>query len=130
MSELRGVIVSHAAVAQALVAAVTAITGIEGVLTAVSNEGCGTEALGERLRQAVGQGPAVLFVDLPGGSCFSSSVRYAKQGGGGAELAVVTGVNLAMLLDFVFHRDISPADAARRAVDAGAKAIRVTGAPA
>jgi mannose/fructose-specific phosphotransferase system component IIA len=116
MSELRGVIVSHAAVAQALVAAVTAITGIEGVLTAVSNEGCGTEALGERLRQAVGQGPAVLFVDLPGGSCFSSSVRYAKQGGGGAELAVVTGVNLA--------------DAARRAVDAGAKAIRVTGAPA
>src|ERR1041385_2625883 len=45
MSELRGVIVSHAAVAQALVAAVTAITGIEGVLTPVSNEGCGTEAL-------------------------------------------------------------------------------------
>lgn len=135
MSELRGVIVSHAAVAQALVAAVTAITGIDGVLTPVSNEGCGTEALGERLRQAVGTGPAVLFVDLPGGSCFSSSVRYAKQGAGGtggagSEIAVVTGVNLAMLLDFVFHRDTSPVDAARRAVDAGAKAIRVTGSPA
>src|ERR1051325_5302110 len=98
MSELRGVIVSHAAVAQALVAAVTAITGIEGVLTPVSNEGCGTEALGERLREAVGQGPAVLFVDLPGGSCFASSVRYAKVGT--ADIAVVTGVNLAMLLDF------------------------------
>ena len=125
MSELRGVIVSHAAVAQALVAAVTAITGIEGVLTPVSNEGCGTEALGQRLREAVGAGPAVLFVDLPGGSCFTSSARYAKQGGGGADLAVVTGVNLAMLLDFVFHRDIPAADAARRAVDAGAKAIRV-----
>ena len=75
MSELRGVIVSHAAVAQALVAAVTAITGIEGVLTPVSNEGCGTEALGQRLREAVGAGPAVLFVDLPGGSCFTSSAR-------------------------------------------------------
>ena len=126
MSELRGVIVSHAAVAQALVAAVTAITGIDGVLTPVSNEGCGTEALGQRLREAVGAGPAVLFVDLPGGSCFMSSVRYAKQQGAGAEIAVVTGVNLAMLLDFVFHRDISPAEAARRAVDSGAKAIRVT----
>ncbi len=124
MSELRGVIVSHAAVAQALVAAVTAITGIEGVLTPVSNEGCGTEALGQRLREAVGAGPAVLFVDLPGGSCFTSSARYAKQGGT-SDIAVVTGVNLAMLLDFVFHRDIPPADAARRAVDAGAKAIRV-----
>jgi len=124
MSELRGVIVSHAAVAQALVAAVKAITGIEGVLTGVSNEGCGTEALGQRLREAVGPGPAVLFVDLPGGSCFTSSARYAKVGG--ADIAVVTGVNLAMLLDFVFHRDTTPAEAARRAVDAGAKAIRVT----
>ena len=124
MSELRGVIVSHAAVAQALVAAVKAITGIDDALTAVSNEGCGTDALGERLREAVGPGPAVMFVDLPGGSCFTSSVRFAKKGG--AEIAVVTGVNLAMLLDFVFHRDIAPAEAARRAVDAGAKAIRVT----
>lgn len=124
MSELRGVIVSHAAVAQALVAAVKAITGIDSALTPVSNEGCGTEQLGHRLREAVGTGPAVLFVDLPGGSCFTSSARYAKQGG--AEIAVVTGVNLAMLLDFVFHRDIAPAEAARRAMDAGAKAIRVT----
>jgi mannose/fructose-specific phosphotransferase system component IIA len=124
MSELRGVIVSHAAVAKAMVDAVTAITGIEGALTPISNEGCGTAELGDRLRDAVGSGPAVLFVDLPGGSCFTSSARYAKQGG--ADIAVVTGVNLAMLLDFVFNRDISPAEAARRAVDAGGKAIHVT----
>jgi len=125
MSELRGIIVSHAAVAQALVAAVRVITGIEDALTPVSNEGCGTEALAERLRAAVGDGPAVLFVDLPGGSCMTSSTRYAKQH---ADIAVVTGVNLAMLLDFVFHREVTPAEAARRAVDAGAKAIRVTAA--
>ena len=125
MSELRGVIVSHAAVAQALVSAVTAITGIEGALTPVSNEGCGAEELAERLRQAVGSGPAVVFVDLPGGSCFTSAARYSKQR---ADIAVVTGVNLAMLLDFVFNRDISPDEAARRAVDAGGKAIRVTAA--
>ncbi len=122
---LRGVIVSHAAVAEALVTAVKTITGLDDVLTAVSNDGCGTDDLTERLRAAVGDGPAVLFVDLPGGSCFTSSVRYAKKG---ADIAVVTGVNLAMLLDFVFHRDIPPAEAARRAVDAGAKAIRVTAA--
>ena len=125
MSDLRGIIVTHAAVAQALAAAVGAITGVQDALTGVSNEGCGTDELGERLRQAIGDGPAVLFVDLPGGSCFTSSVRYAKQH---AEIAVVTGVNLAMLLDFVFHRDIPPAEAARRAVDAAAKAIRITGA--
>jgi mannose/fructose-specific phosphotransferase system component IIA len=125
MSELRGVIVSHAAVAEALVAAVAAITGISGALVAISNDGCGNEALGERLSDAVGAGPAVLFVDLPGGSCLTSAARYAKRH---ADVAVVTGVNLAMLLDFVFHRDVSPAAAARRAADAGGKAIRVTAA--
>ncbi|HWC75157.1 MAG TPA: hypothetical protein VG454_14575 [Gemmatimonadales bacterium] len=125
MSDLRGVIVSHAAVAQALVTAVKAITGIDGALTPVSNEGCGTDALAERLSAAVGAGPAVLFVDLPGGSCFTTSLRLAKKN---ADIAVVTGVNLAMLLDFVFHRDVSPTEAARRAVDAGGKAIRVTAA--
>jgi mannose/fructose-specific phosphotransferase system component IIA len=126
MSEpLRGVIVSHSAVAQALVSAVGVITGVKDVLTPVSNEGCDNDALAERLRQAVGSGPAVLFVDLPGGSCLTNSIRYAKQH---ADVAVVTGVNLAMLLDFVFHRDVSAAVAAQRAADAGGKAIRVTAA--
>jgi len=126
MSEpLRGVIVSHSAVAQALVSAVAAIAGVDGVLVPVSNEGCDGAALAERLREAVGRGPAVLFVDLPGGSCLTSSLRYAKQH---ADIAVVTGVNLAMLLDFVFHRDVPPGEAARRAAEAGGKAIRVTAA--
>ena len=122
MSDLRGVIVSHAAVAEALVAAVYAITGVEGALVPVSNEGCDQDALRARLDQATASQPAILFVDLPGGSCLTSSLRFAR---GRAELAVVTGVNLAMLLDFVFHRDVAPAEAARRAAEAGGKAIKV-----
>jgi mannose PTS system EIIA component len=125
MSELRGVIVSHAALAQALVAAVRAIAGVDGALVAISNDGCDSGALSDRIRAAIGAGPAVLFVDLPGGSCLTSAVRLAK---GGAEVAVVTGVNLAMLLDFVFHRDVTPGEAARRAADAGGKAIRIPAA--
>jgi mannose/fructose-specific phosphotransferase system component IIA len=125
LSELRGVIVSHAAVAEALVGAVRAITGVEGALVPVSNEGCDQHALRERLERATQGAPAVLFVDLPGGSCLTSSLRFAR---GKADLAVVTGVNLAMLLDFVFHRDVTPATAAQRAAEAGAKAIKVGGA--
>src|SRR5258706_167961 len=80
MSELRGVIVSHAAVAQALVAAGTAIPGIEGVLTPVSNEGCGTQALGQRLRGAVGAGP------IPHGrpAADRSDLCVGRTGGGAA----------------------------------------------
>jgi mannose/fructose-specific phosphotransferase system component IIA len=122
---LRGVIVSHAAVAQALMAAVAAITGISDALVPVSNDGCDSGALTERLAQAIAGRPAVLFVDLPGGSCLTTSIRLAR---GKTDVAVVTGVNLAMLLDFVFHRDLSPAAAARRAAEAGGKAIRTPAA--
>jgi len=52
-------------------------------------------------------------------------VRLAR---GKANVAVVTGVNLAMLLDFVFHRDLPPGDAARRAAEAGSRAIRTPAA--
>ena len=122
---LRGVIVSHAAVAQALLSAVAAITGVNDALVPVSNDGCDTGALTERLIRAIDGRPAVLFVDLPGGSCLTSSVRLAR---GRADVAVVTGVNLAMLLDFVFHRDLTPGDAARRAAEAGSRAIRTPAA--
>jgi mannose/fructose-specific phosphotransferase system component IIA len=36
-------------------------------------------------------------------------------------------VNLAMLIDFVFHRESTPEAAAERAVAAGMKAIKVPG---
>ncbi len=122
MSEaLRGVVVSHAAVAQALVTAVDAITGLGASLVAVSNEGCDGAALRDRIVAAVGEGPAVLFVDLPGGSCLTSAARFAA---GRPEIAVVTGVNLAMLLEFVFHRDLPAAEAARRAAESGGRAIQ------
>jgi len=128
MSEpLRGVVVSHAALAEALVAAVRTISGVDGVLEAVSNEGCDPEALAARIDKALGNGPAVLFVDLPGGSCLTSALRMSR---GRPTVAIVTGVNLAMLLDFVFHRDLSPIEAARRAAQAGGNAIRTPGAPA
>src|SRR5262245_65003610 len=97
---LRGVIVSHADVAAALVAAVQSIAGIADALVPVSNAGCDRDALFRNLSAAVADSPAVLFIDLPGGSCLTSAATYAH---GRPELAVVTGVNLAMLLDFVFH---------------------------
>jgi mannose/fructose-specific phosphotransferase system component IIA len=40
------------------------------------------------------------------------------------DVRVVTGVNLAMLLEFLFHREEAVTAAAQRAVTAGGDAIR------
>jgi Phosphotransferase system, mannose/fructose-specific component IIA len=52
-------------------------------------------------------------------------VRGAQPAPGPTAAKVVTGVNLAMLVDFVFHRSLPPDEAAARAAIAGGKAIRV-----
>ena len=122
MSEhLRGVVVSHGQVAQALVDAVRQITGTADHLVAVTNVDCGREGLLERLTHAVGDGPAVVFVDLPSGSCLQASLTYLRSH---ARVAGVAGVNLAMLLDFVLHDDAAPEQAAERALATGGRSIR------
>jgi PTS system N-acetylgalactosamine-specific IIA component len=125
MSErLKGVVVSHGRLGAALVEAAQSITGDADALLAVSNEGCGRDALLDRVQQAVGNEPCVVFVDLPGGSCFQAAARLQHEK---ATMAVVAGVNLAMLLDFIYHADDDLAAAADRAVQTGGQAIKTLG---
>jgi len=121
MSEgVRGVVVSHGGVAAALIAAAEEISGIRGALTAVSNSGMSREVLEQAVLQAVDGQPAVIFVDLPSGSCLFAAMRHLPAH---PDLRVVTGVNLVMLLEFLFHRERSPDEVARRAADSGVKGI-------
>ena len=120
--ELLGVVVCHASLAGALVQAAEQISGIPGALVPVSNTGCDRDTLEERVLAALGGRPAVLFVDLASGSC---SFAVLKRLRGEPSVKVVTGVNLAMLVDFVFHRTLSPDEAATRAMAAGEKSIRI-----
>ena len=123
MSEpLIGVVVCHRELAAALVGAAEEISGVRGALVPVSNTGCDRGDLEERVRDAIGGRPAVVFVDMPSGSCLVATLQRLR---GHPEAAAVTGVNLAMLLDFLFHRDLPPAEAAARAVTVGTRGIRV-----
>jgi mannose/fructose-specific phosphotransferase system component IIA len=122
MSELaRGIVVAHGSLANALVQEVERISGQAGVLTAVSNEGCGREEIERRVAEAAAGGPAVVFVDMPCGSCFFAAMRAARER---SDVRVVTGVNLPMLLDFVHNRALPPEDGAARAAGKGTDAIR------
>ena len=118
---LKGVVVCHGVLAKALVEAAEQISGVTGVLVPVSNAGCDRGLIEGRIHEAVGQGPAVVFVDIPSGSCLFAALHQVRET---SEVKVVTGVNLAMLLDFLFHRSLPAGEAAARAVQAGGQAIR------
>ena len=122
MSEpLRGIIVSHASLAEALVEAVSTITGERDGLVAVSNSGISPDGLREAISDAVGEGPAVVFVDMPAGSCLQATLTEMRER---SQVAVVAGVNLPMLLDFIYHREEAPEVAAAHAVERGSQAIK------
>lgn len=123
MSEgsLPGVVVAHGELAAALVAETERISGQVGILRPVSNTACGREQIEERVRDAVGAGPAVIFVDMPCGSCYFAAMRVGRER---SDVRVVSGVNLPMLLDFVNQKALPPDESAGRAAGKGAEAIR------
>ena len=123
MSALRGVVVGHGDLAAAMIHAAEEITGVRGLLAPVSNVDCSRDDLEARVKAAVGSEPTVVFVDLPGGSCFFAAMRGL---GRLPNARVVAGVNLTMLVDFVFHRDSGLDDAATRAREVGSRAIAGT----
>ena len=122
MSDLQGVVVCHGALAGALVDAVERVSGVKGVLIPVSNTGCDRGALEERIVEAVGDRATLVFVDMPSGSCLIAALARLRAR---PDVRVVTGVNLAMLVDFVFHLSQTPDAAAARAAAAGERAIKV-----
>ncbi len=122
MSELaRGVVIAHSSLAQALVDAADRIAGQPGALAAVSNSGLGPEDIARRVEEAAGTGPAVLFVDMPCGSCFFAAMKLERAR---TNVRVVTGVNLPMLLDFVHNRALTPTEIVGRVAGKGAESIR------
>lgn len=117
---LRGIVVAHGQLATALIGAAEEITGVRGVLSAVSNADCDRALLEARVRRAVGERPTVVFVDLPTGSCFFAVMHGLHDL---PHARFVTGVNLTMLVDFVFHRNSTLDEAAARAREVGGRAI-------
>ncbi|HMH54784.1 MAG TPA: hypothetical protein VK535_00860 [Gemmatimonadales bacterium] len=120
--ELRGVVVCHGPMAGALVQAAEQISGVDAALIPVSNMGCDRDTLEQRVLEAVDQHPAVVFVDMASGSCLVAVLKRLRAD---QSVRVVTGVNLAMLVDFVFHRSLSSEEAACRAVAIGQASIRL-----
>jgi len=116
MTEAQGLLVAHGDLAAALVDAAERIAGVHGALVPISNVDCSPEMLRDRIRAAREPGPTVIFVDMASGSCSFASLSLARES---QDVAVVTGVSLPMLLDFLFHRDMELDALAERLVEKG-----------
>ena len=125
---VRGIVVAHGAMADGMVDAVRRIAGgAADALQPVSNEGTSPAELKALIDDAAGDGPVLVFADLQTGSCGMAAVSTCRECG---NRAVVCGVNLPILLDFVFHRDMPLDELVERLLDKGKDAIRPVQRPA
>lgn len=119
-------VVAHGDLGEALVRAAEMIMGPQPDLIALSlwpeeSPVALQKKLTAALQQA-GNRPALVLVDLLGGTPFNAVARCLPE----RDIACVTGVNLPMLLDLLTVRDegLSPAELAVRAVQSGQGGIR------
>jgi mannose/fructose-specific phosphotransferase system component IIA len=107
--------------ARAMVDAVARIAGDRADrLHALSNDGKSPVQLRADLDEAMGDGPVIVFVDLQAGSCGMAALSSCRDR---SRRVVVTGVNLPMLLDFVFQDGRPIDELVARAVEQGRSAI-------
>ena len=120
-----GVVLAHGAMAEGLVSAAKKIAGAPAeALIALSNDGKSPVELRAELDSLAGNNRAVVFVDLQSGSCGMAALSCCKDS---VRRVVICGVNLPMILDFVFHSEEPLPDIVARAVKKGQAAIAPVG---
>jgi PTS system N-acetylgalactosamine-specific IIA component len=108
-----------------LVSAVGQICGLADKLVVLSMMGKTPEDIEGAIREEIARtGARVIFTDLPAGSATLAARRIVKEDPG---VVLVSGVNLATLLDFVFNTEVSPTEAARAAAERGKASLIVVG---
>jgi PTS system N-acetylgalactosamine-specific IIA component len=121
----RAIVVGHGEFAGGLVSAVGQICGMADKLVVLTMMGMTPEDIEGTIRDQLARtGAHVIFTDLPAGSATIAARRIVKDTPG---LVLVSGVNLATLLDFVFSTDVSPIEAARAAAERGKASLIVVG---
>ena len=124
-SNPRAIVVGHGEFAGGLVSAVGQICGMADKLVVMSMMGMTPGDIESSIREQLSRtGAKVIFTDLPAGSATIAARRIVKDEPG---LVLVSGVNLATLLDFVFNTSVPPTEAARASAERGKASLIVVG---
>jgi PTS system N-acetylgalactosamine-specific IIA component len=126
-SDAKCLVAGHASFAEGLVSAVSQITGQSEQFVTMTNTAMSADEIEERMRAIVKEhGIHVIFTDLPAGSCTIAARRILRDD---TDITLVTGVNLAALLHFMSHGEITSHEAAISAADRAKGSILVVGTP-
>ncbi len=121
----RAIVIGHGDFSAGLISAVGQITGLADRLVGLSNTGMTPEDIESTLRVHIGDGGIrVIFTDLPAGSPTLAARRVARDY---PDLMLVSGANLATLLDFVCSSAATPEEAARACAERGRASLIVLG---
>jgi PTS system N-acetylgalactosamine-specific IIA component len=123
--EARAIVAGHGSFPEGIVSAVEQITGFGSVFVPLSNAGLSGEDIETRLRSRAAElNVKVFFTDLPAGSATIAVRRIMRDTPG---VILVTGANLATLLEFVFRGEERPGEAARHAAEKGRAGLTTHG---
>ena len=121
-----GVVVAHGSLADGLLSALSRVAGEQDSLWALSNEGLGGADLEAQiaaiLEDRCAGRDAYLLSDMEGGSCGQACRRLLAKG---TVKAVFYGVNLPLLVEFVFLQDEPFERFVKAAVEKGRRALGV-----
>lgn len=119
----RAILVGHGEFSAGLASAVQQITGMADRFICLSNTGMSPTDIEAALRSKSEEaGATVIFTDLPAGSATLAARRVARDR---PDIVLVSGVNLATLLDFVCSSAATPGEAARSAAERGRASLVV-----
>ncbi len=114
-------VVTHGSLGRVLVEETERLIGRQERFSALSTMGSSAMEITDRVYEIIQEDPWIVFTDTPGTSPTVRSV-YAISSG----QAVVTGVNLGMLLSFLVHRDKMPVEElAKKMVEDGRRTLEV-----
>ncbi len=114
-------VVTHGKLGEIFIEEAQHLVGKQERIRALSTEGLSATGISQSVENIIENDPWIIFTDAPGTSPTVRSVAALHEG-----QAVVSGVNLGMLLSFMVHREnFSVKELAERMVKDGKRSLEV-----
>jgi len=114
-------VVSHGDLGEVLVREATRLIGTESRFESLSTVGLSAAEITDLIEQKIGKEPWIIFTDAPGTSPTVRACAAIKKG-----QAVVSGVNLGMLISFLIHRNrLSVKELANKMIEDGKRSLEL-----